>query len=64
VKTAISPRSVESITKNTWVMGFSWFFADLVSAARCAMDIQSEASKLDMASPELPEPRILDCGSV
>jgi class 3 adenylate cyclase len=42
------------VTRNTWGDGLFVVFADLASAARCALDIQAALAKLDLDSLGLP----------
>ncbi len=44
----------EIITRNTWGDGIFLVFGDLGAAARCALELQSELSRLDLRALELP----------
>jgi adenylate cyclase len=54
VASVLDKYASEIVTRNTWGDGLFLVFSDLGSAARCALDLQSELSYLDLHSLRLP----------
>jgi class 3 adenylate cyclase len=54
VASVLDKYASEIVTRNTWGDGLFLVFSDLRSAARCALDLQSELSHLDLHSLRLP----------
>jgi class 3 adenylate cyclase len=54
VASVIDKYASEIVTRNTWGDGLFLMFSDLGSAARCALEIQSELTYLDLHSLGLP----------
>jgi class 3 adenylate cyclase len=54
VASVLDKYASEIVTRNTWGDGIFLVFNDLSSAARCALDLQSELSSVDLHSLRLP----------